>query len=224
MIAATLFPLGSTAEDWPGYLGPRRDGHSSERGLLSEWPEAGPSELWRVRIGNGYSSVAVVGDRLFTMYADDGDEWLAAFSTATGAELWRVRTGSDRFDSQGSGPRATPSVDRGLVYALGAKAHLFAVDATSGETRWSHDLDKEHGANVPRWGMSGSPLVEGDLVIVHGGGGKSVYLAFDKASGELRWGTGARAGGVRLAHRRHHRRRAAGDLLRCARSRERGRR
>ena len=180
-----------SAEDWPGYLGPNRDGTSTETDLLHEWPGSGPSVLWRTPIGPGYSSVAVVDGHLFTLFAKGDDEWLAAFNTVTGKEVWRARTGGHRKDSQGSGPRSTPSVADGVVYAVGATAELIAVDAATGERRWGYDLAKDFGAKVPSWGVSSSPLIEGELLIIHGGGRKRAFLAFDKATGEPRWTTGS---------------------------------
>lgn len=180
------------ADDWPGYLGPGRNGRSEETGLLRAWPEGGPEVLWRVPIGAGYSSVAVAAGRAFTMFADAGDEWVAGFDAASGSELWRARLGRLRRDPEGSGPRATPFVDGGRVYAMGASAQLLCADAATGEELWSVDLKSEMGAKVPNWGVASSPIVEGDLLIVLGGGGKKrAFLALDKLSGELVWSSGA---------------------------------
>jgi outer membrane protein assembly factor BamB len=191
VLALSIGSPSGSADEWPGYLGLGRDGLSAESGLLTEWPEGGPEVLWRAQIGIGFSSVAVAGGRAFTMLAEEGQEWVAAFDARSGEASWRSPVGRSRADSQGGGPRATPTVDGGRVFALGAFGNLFALDAATGETIWQHDLRKELGADVPNWGVASSPLVEGGKVIVPGGGGKDrAFLAFDSASGELVWSTG----------------------------------
>ena len=192
VVAIGLVGIPLAADDWPGYLGPGRNGRSEESGLLRQWPDEGPRVLWRTPIGDGYSSVAVVAGRVFTMFAAEGAEWLAGFDAASGEELWRVRVGRLRRDSEGGGPRATPTVDGERVYAASASAQLVCVDAASGEELWSLDLAKELGARVPQWGVASSPLVEGDLLIVMGGGGKRrAFLALDKTSGDVVWSSGS---------------------------------
>ena len=174
--------------DWPQYRGPRRDGLSAETGLLAAWPAGGPKVLWRASLGNGYSGLAVAGGRVFTLFGNGRDEYAVAFDAASGKELWRARTDADRRDGQGSGPRSTPTVDGARVYALSALGKLHALDAASGARRWSVDLAAEYGARVPAWGVSTSPLVEGELLLVDAGGraGHSL-LALEKESGKLAW-------------------------------------
>ena len=174
--------------EWPAYRGPRGNGVSSETDLLKTWPAEGPKVLWRVDLGDGYSGMSVAGDRLFTMYGRDGSELLVALDAGTGKEVWRVVVDTDREDNQGGGPRSTPAVDDGQVFALGARGKLVAVGARDGEVAWRHGLREEFGATVPRWGVSTSPLVEGGLLLVGAGGrsGESI-LALDKRTGEVRW-------------------------------------
>ena len=186
-IVADELPAWKTA-DWPQWRGERQDGVSDETGLASNWPESGPKELWRQPLGEGFSAISVLDGRLITQYADAKGAYLVAIDAASGKTVWKVRTG-DRFkDSYGNGPRATPTIDGGVVFALDSNGNLVAVDAASGDVRWKHDLQASYGARAPRWGLSGSPLVEGDLVVVQGGGdeGRSV-LAFNKKSGKLAW-------------------------------------
>lgn len=179
------------AEDWPGFLGPNRDGRSPEKGLLMEWGDGGPEVLWRAPLGDGYSSTAIAGGRAFTLFAAEGTEWLSAFDAGSGEELWRTAIGRNRRDSQGGGPRGTPMVDGELVCAMGAMANLHCLDVATGEKSWGYDLEKEYGARVPQWGVAASPITEGDLLIVQAGGSKNrAFLAFDKTSGELVWGSG----------------------------------
>lgn len=191
LVSILLVSLAA-ASDWPQYRGPNRDGRSSETGLLDSWPETGPEVLWRVALGSGYSSLAVVGDRVFTMFGTEGDEYAAAFGTASGKQLWRFKMGPNFRNREGSGPRATPTVDGDLVYVLGARAKLYALDTATGEKRWGMDLTQELGSRVPEWGTSTSPLVDGQHLIVDVSG-KNNYgvVAFDKATGEIAWHAGS---------------------------------
>jgi len=177
----------STGE-WPQYRGPDRTGISEETGILKTWPESGPEVLWRAELGNGYSGIVVSGGRAFTMYGRGDGEFVAAYDAGTGKELWKARTGKNRSDDQGGGPRATPVVDGDRVYALGASGDLVAVSTAAGEVAWRVDLKSTVGARVPRWGVSTSPLVEGDLLILDAGGpaGKAL-VALDKGTGKVRW-------------------------------------
>ena len=182
----------ASAADWPQYRGPNRDGRSTETGLLKSWPEAGPVVLWRVPLGSGYSGISVVGDRLFTMFGAEGQEYAAAFDTKTGNELWRFEMGRNFRNPQGDGPRSSPTVEGGLVYVLGARAKLYALDAATGEKRWGMDLPEELGAVIPEWGISTSPLIEGQHLIVDVGGRKNHgIVAFDRETGEIAWHAGS---------------------------------
>ena len=173
---------------WSQWRGPDRAGVSSETGLAPRWPEAGPAELWRRPLGEGFSAIIVAEGRLYTQFASGGNAFVASLSATDGSEIWRVRTGASFKDSYGNGPRATPTLDGGVVYALNASGDLVAVRAADGGVMWKLDLRKSFGAKVPHWGLSGSPLIEGDLLIVNAGGdaGRSV-LALDKKTGKLRW-------------------------------------
>ncbi len=188
LFGAVLAAESAAAADWPQYRGSSQDGRSDETGLLDTWPVSGPRVLWRQPLGDGYSGIAVSGERAFTLFAEGSDEFAVAFDTDTGRQLWRVRTGSNRRDSYGSGPRSTPTVDGSLVYALGATGKLHALAVETGETAWSVDLVDSFGARVPRWGVSTSPLVEDDLLLLDVGGRQGYSLvALDKTTGALRW-------------------------------------
>ncbi len=189
---ALLIPLlaggGAFAADWPAYRGPAQDGRSAETGVFGSWPADGPPTLWRAKLGSGYSAASVADGRVFTLFGDGTMEYLAAFSAADGEELWRVRLDVERKDSFGDGPRSTPSVAGGAVYALGAKGKLVAVKAESGESIWSRDLVADFGARVPQWGVSTSPTVFEDLLLLDVGGrdGHGV-VALSRADGKLAW-------------------------------------
>ncbi len=189
--AALALPAAAPAADWPMFRGPGASGVSPETGLLAAWPAAGPSEVWRVPLGEGYSGLSVVGGRMYTLYADAQDELVVALDAATGKELWRYRLDAKYFDGQGNGPRSTPTVEGGTVFAYGARAKLAALDAESGRLLWSQDLKKSFGARPPQWAVSTSPRVWGDLLLVDAGGREGASIvALDKRSGVVKWTAG----------------------------------
>ncbi|HET6373352.1 MAG TPA: PQQ-binding-like beta-propeller repeat protein [Candidatus Polarisedimenticolia bacterium] len=193
LTCAACLITGALAADpakmlWPQYRGPDRSGISSETGLLKVWPAEGPKVLWKVPLGDGYSGISVAGDRLYTMHSQGGDDVIACFNARDGKEVWRTRVEARWTDEMGDGPRSTPTVDGGVVYAVSSRGLLVAVAADTGQKVWEKNLQDVFGAQVPHWGVSTSPLVEGDLVVVDAGGapGKSL-VALDKKTGATRW-------------------------------------
>ena len=197
--AAIVMPstpnLETMAADWPQFRGASRDGRSAETGLLPKWEAAGPRVAWRRPIGEGFSGFAISKDRLYTMYAGEHEgkptEFAAALEAATGRELWRTPIG-EKLDTQfGNGPRATPAVAGEWVYVLGSRGTLASLSAKDGSVRWKLELTEAFGSKVPTWGFSGSPLVDGDKVIIEGGGPKGMsFDAVDAATGKVAWSFG----------------------------------
>ena len=168
-IFALLIVSSAHAGDWPQWLGPERNGVSTETGL--HWPASEPKVQWRIPLGHGFSGISIAAGRVFTMFATGGDEYAVCVSAQSGDELWRFRTGPYYEEGQGGdGPRSTPTIDGTTVYVLGATGKLFALDAASGKEIWSKDLAAEFASEVPKWGFSTSPLVEGDLLLLEAGG------------------------------------------------------
>ena len=178
------------ADDWPQWRGLNRDGISKETGLLKAWPASGPKVVWTAPLGPGYSSIAISQGRIFTMASLGGSEVAICLDEATGKQLWSFRMDNNYESGQGDGPRSTPTVDGNWVYVLGATGKLYALNAKDGKKIWFHDLKTEYGSEIPGWGTSTSPLVEGELLLVDIGGktGHSIG-AFNKRSGELVWKT-----------------------------------
>lgn len=192
MIAGTLAAdAGTRADsDWPQVRGPARDGVGSGHGLARTWPAEGPRQVWRQTIGAGFSAVAVRDGRLYTQAAEDEKESVICLDAASGELLWKTPIGS-RFASEfGDGPRATPTLEGDLVFAASGDAHLAALNAADGGALWKLDLPARFGGEVPRFGYSVSPLVDGELLIIEVGGseGKPAVVALDKRTGEQRWG------------------------------------
>jgi outer membrane protein assembly factor BamB len=177
---------GVLAADWPQFRGPNRDGVSRETGLLKSWPAGGPRALWKVPMGEGYSHIAVSNGRLYTLYGQGDQEFAVAMDAATGKAVWRTPIDRMYRSDMGNGPRSTPTVDAGMVYALSASGRLVALNAKDGSKVWARDLPKELGGRMPGWGASTSPLVEGNLLLVDLGGSKSL-AAFDKKTGKVVW-------------------------------------
>jgi outer membrane protein assembly factor BamB len=174
--------------DWPQWRGPNRDGISPETGLLDSWPQGGPRLLWRLEgLGEGYSSSAVADGRLFTQGQKGETEFVLAFDANTGAQLWRVETGHAFREQRGYGPRGTPTIDGDRLYALAADGMLVCLETGNGKRIWGMNIvDRFHG-RVLHWGISESPLVEGDRVIVTPGGSGAAVVALDKMTGKVLW-------------------------------------
>lgn len=189
-LSLALLAAGPAAAlDWPQFRGVNRDGVSAETDLPRSWPAEGPRVLWKRAIGEGYSGISVAGDRLYTMDSDGTAEYVLALEAGSGKEVWRVPAGPKLIDSMGNGPRTTPTLDGGTVYAMGSHGRLLALKAADGAMIWEVDLPQAFGAKRPNWGYSGSPLIDGDLLILEAGGkdGRGV-VAFEKATGKVRWG------------------------------------
>jgi outer membrane protein assembly factor BamB len=192
LLAAASVSLGlhsAFGDDWPQWRGPKEDGISRETGLLSEWPEKGPAELWRVPLGSGFSAVSVVGDRAFTLFGSDQGEFAAAFNVADGKPLWKTPLGGLlKNASYGDGPRATPTVDVGRVYAMSGMGMLMCIDAATGKRLWAADLLELRGGKPPEYGFAASPIIVGEKVIaVTGAGAGKSLVAYDKVSGKILW-------------------------------------
>jgi outer membrane protein assembly factor BamB len=187
------------AADWPQWRGPERTDVSSEQGLLTAWPKAGPPLLWKyANAGIGFSGPAIVGPRLFTMGARDDNEYIFALDVKTGNELWHTKVGpifSFKENRWGDGPRSTPTVDGDLLYALGGQGELVCVHAGNGKEVWRKNLIKDFGGKVMEyappmnWGYTESPLVDGDKVVCCPGGEQGTMIALNKKTGALIWRT-----------------------------------
>ncbi len=192
MIGFLFHGAPSALEDWPGFLGPRRDGSSREANLIAGWAESGLRERWRRPVGNGYSGLAVSGGLVFTMDSDGPSEFVFASSAESGTELWRLRLGDAPRDWYGGlGPRGTPSVDGDRLFVTTAGGDLLSLSTDRGEVLWRRPLTKELGWRPPAEGTASSPLVAGSSVFVMIGGGKGrAAAALDRETGRTIWVSG----------------------------------
>jgi outer membrane protein assembly factor BamB len=189
------------ASDWPQYRGPNLDGSTSEK-IALKWPAGGPKVLWKTPTPNGFSSFTVAGGRAFTIVSRNVEgaprEVVVALDAESGKEAWAFTIGGTAYGNDGGkagapgndggdGPRSTPTISDGKVYVLSADLALYCLDAASGKAAWSHDLMKEFAGRNITWKNAASPLIEGKLVCVGGGGAGQSFLAFNKDTGALAW-------------------------------------
>lgn len=184
------------AGDWPQFRGPNRDGVSTEKGLLKQWPKEGPKLLWTIKdAGLGFSSIAIRDGKLYTLGTRDDLEAVLVYDAATAKLEWAAKIGpiyTFQGNVWGDGPRGTPTLDGDLLVALGGQGDLVAFDLTTKAEIWRKNLIKDFGGDMmTEWGYSESPLVFGDLVVVTPGGKKGLVVALNKKTGALVWQSAA---------------------------------
>ena len=203
-VCAVFCLANAQADDWPQSLGPQRDGVWRESGIVRKFPDGGPKVRWRMPVGAGYSGPAVADGRV---YLTDrklktgekeqanpfdrgliiGTERVLCLDEKSGEVLWSHEYDCPYSISYAAGPRATPLVENGRVYILGAEGNLFCFDAVNGTRIWSLDFNESFKIPTPLWGFSAHPLIEGNKLICLVGGKGSTVVAFDKNSGKELW-------------------------------------
>lgn len=192
LVAAAIVPPRAQVADWFQWRGPNRDGKSAETGLLKTWPEGGPPLLWRATgIGGGYSSFTASGGRLYTLGSRGNTEYVVALDAQTGKKVWEVANGSLFSNDRGDGPRGTPTIDGDRLYALGGNGDLQCIDLKSGMSVWKKNILRDFKGENPYWGISESPLIVDDRVLVNPGGPNASIVALNKMTGAVVWRTAA---------------------------------
>lgn len=177
-----------TGGNWPQWRGANRDGISKETGLLKQWPADGPPLVWKATgAGGGYSSLAISQGRIFTMGLRGDREVIAAFDVATGKQVWATPHGSAFRNDRGDGPRGTPTIEGNRLYALGGAGDLSALDTTTGKVVWTMNVLEKFGGRNITWGISESPLIIGERILVNPGGPGASIVALSKKDGSLIW-------------------------------------
>ncbi|MHC4909014.1 MAG: outer membrane protein assembly factor BamB family protein, partial [Planctomycetota bacterium] len=197
VVLACLVALPASADDWPQWRGPTRDGVWRESGLRESLPEGQMPLVWRAAIGSGYSGPTVADGRVYVSdrVSDDDLERVHCFDAKTGAVLWTHAYECSYAEiSYEAGPRCSVLISDGLAYSLGAVGNLVAFDAATGDVKFSRDLRAEYDIQMPIWGITASPLVEGDLLIVPVSGKDAWIVAFDRTTGAERWRMGSDRG------------------------------
>ncbi len=208
LVAFNCPPKTASADDWPGWLGPSRNGVYNETGLIDQIPAEGLTVKWRKPIAAGYAGPAVADGKVFVFDYQtrsgkafnnpgqranlQGDERLLALDAKTGETIWEYAYDRPYSISYPSGPRCTPTVDGDHVYILGSEGDLLCLKTNDGELVWKRNLPSDLGAEVPIWGFAAHPLIDGELLYTMVGGagadgkGQGV-VAFEKATGKVRW-------------------------------------
>lgn len=185
------------AGEWPSFRGPNGDGIASERPFTSAWRATGLKKVWSVPAETGFSSFTVADDMAFTVvrrnFSGTDREACVALTAQSGKELWVAPLSAAKYDGGGNsggggdGPRTTPVYSKGKVFIYDAQFLLTCVDAKTGKEIWHQDLLKDFGGKMFTWQNAAAPVVDGDLVLVAGGGEGQALLAFKQSSGEVAW-------------------------------------
>lgn len=191
--AAALLTIVCTsalsAEDWPGFLGPRRDGTSRESELPATFPPGGPRILWRVAAGEGYSGPVAVGSRILLFHQPAGEEVVQCLDRSSGRSLWSTGYPSDFQGGYGTGPgpRATPIVAGERIFTLGGGGVLECLDLVSGKPLWRRELRGEYAIPESFFGVGSTPLLDEGRLFVNVGAKGAGMAAFDPATGKTLW-------------------------------------
>ncbi len=184
-----------TADDWPQWRGPQRDGVWRETGIVEKLPAGTLKPVWRAPVGPGYSGPTVAAGRVYVTSRQTEPkqtETVHCFDFKTGDVVW-THTYDCQYSNIGytDGPRASVGIDNGKAYALGAMGDLHCLDAATGKVLWHKNLDQVYSIRasrrMPVWGIAASPLIYKDLIILHIGGKDACVVALDKNSGEEKW-------------------------------------
>jgi len=188
LLAASLALRAQGATDWPQWRGVNRDGISRETGLLKEWPSSGPPVVWSAaKVGEGYGSVSVRGDRVFVQGLENRQSVVTALNRADGKVVWVRPLGPGGSNDRGSGPRGTPTADGDRLYVLTESGDLACLHIMDGTVVWQRNILKDFRGENPNWLISESPLVDGNMVIVSPGGRGAGIVALDKMTGKTVW-------------------------------------
>jgi len=192
IMAVLLFAgiTGVSAQDWPQFLGPKRNSSSDQKGILRTWPQQGPEVQWTVNVGIGFGGPVVKDGKVYLLDRDDkvGDN-LRCFELASGKELWNFAypaPGSVMFP----GSRSVPAIDGNRIYTCGPYGHLYSIDINTHKPLWNKNIWTDYGGSaIPKWAITQCPLVYNNLVIVASQAPQAGVVAYDKLTGAVKWTT-----------------------------------
>jgi enterochelin esterase-like enzyme/outer membrane protein assembly factor BamB len=191
-VVVALAPAAEAAGEWPNPRGPEFDGSVVATGAFAA-EGVGLDLSWKVPVGSGYSGIAIAEGRAVTMFAQGESNWVAAFDTKKGKEVWRYKLEeiTKGHDGSDDGPLSSPVIGGGRVYALGARGELVALKLADGERVWKKDLTQDFGSKAPHFGFGTTPLYEDDILVVQAGGseGRGI-LGLNPRTGEKQWAHG----------------------------------
>ncbi|MBD3675876.1 MAG: PQQ-like beta-propeller repeat protein [Planctomycetaceae bacterium] len=196
--------LTISEDDWPEFRNDDREGHVLNVQLDRDFEAHPPEELWRIKVGLGWSSFSIVDDLCWTQEQLGDEELVVCYELETGKEVW-THADKTRWSEPvgGDGPRGTPTISDGKAYTLGGTGLLNCLNALTGELIWQRNILEDAGADNVQWAMSGSPLVVDKMVVVNAGIAKAdlekdpkqrqsdkAVIAYDKLTGEMIWAQG----------------------------------
>jgi len=191
LLALAFLSCPDAAAQWAQFGGPDQSFKAEGKGLAKQWPADGPKKIWSRKLGEGYSTILADGGRLYTMYRADEKERVVCLDAATGKTLWEHAYEAVPRDGHGNefgrGPRATPLLTGGRLYAIGVAGMMHCLDANFGSVLWSHDFRDELGANCLFGGYSSSPIEYKDTIIAIVGGEGQALVALNKSDGTMAW-------------------------------------
>jgi len=181
--------MSCLAADWPGWRGPNRDSIFPETGLLKQWPEGGPALTWKAQgLGAGFSSLSIVGNRIYTMGDRDGSQFVMALDLEGGKIIWSTKIGPAWDDNDAPGPRGTPTIDGDSLYAIGTEGQVVCLNRADGSVRWQKSMTHDYnGQMMSVWRWAESPLVDGDRLLFTPGNFDAMVVAVDKRTGKDLW-------------------------------------
>ena len=187
-LAGAAAPAAQTSSDWAQWRGPRRDGLSTETGLLKQWPTGGPKLSWNVDgLGAGYGTVAIAGDRIYVQGSINNRSSVHALDRTSGKLLWTVPLGPEGDNDRGDGPRSTPTVEGAQLWVMTESGDLACLKTSDGGVVWRKNALTDFRGRNPHWLLSESPLVDGERLIFTPGGPGASIVAVDKQSGKWIW-------------------------------------
>ncbi len=187
-LAGAAAPGAPAAADWPQWRGPRRDGLSTETGLLKQWPSRGPEQVWSTDgLGAGYGTVSIAGDRIYVQGSVKGRSSVHALDRSSGKLLWTVALGPAGDNDRGDGPRSTPTVEGANLWVMTESGDLACLKAADGSVVWKKNALTDFKGRNPHWLLSESPLVDGEKLVFTPGGKGACMVALEKMSGKWIW-------------------------------------
>jgi len=186
-----IFNRGNAADDadWPQFRGPNRDGISPETAWNAAALSAGPKVAWKTNVGEGWSSVSICGDKLFTMGNEGGKDIVRALSVKDGREIWRHSYSCPPGNYPG--PRSTPTTDGRVVYSVSRNGSLFCLNFADGKVIWEKNVLQDCGGENITWGLAGSPVIYGDMLLINAG---ESGAAVNRQTGAKIWGSSGKGG------------------------------
>jgi outer membrane protein assembly factor BamB len=190
LVAGVLTATAALAADWPHFAGPTSNHLAPDTGLNKDWAQKAPPVLWKVALSDeGYAGPSVAEGKVFIIDHQGGEDVVRALDLEKGQDVWSFRY-ADPGGSNYGFARATPTFDDGLLYVLGRRGQLLALNAADGKEVWSRNLVKDFGGKPPQWNYAASPAVDGDRLIVLPGGNNSMVAVLNKKTGETIWSGG----------------------------------